>query len=106
MAISDRHLIAHLLRRAGFGATASELDSYASLGFKGAVNQLVDYDQVPNDAVDAQIAFMEGSLDLTKLDSIQQIWLYRMLNTARPLQEKMTLFWHNHFANANSKVGK
>ncbi|HEY3117538.1 MAG TPA: DUF1800 domain-containing protein [Chloroflexota bacterium] len=106
MAISDRRLIAHLLRRAGFGTTASELDAYAALGFTGAVNQLVDYSQVSDDSVEAQVAFMENSLDLTKLESIQQIWLYRMLNTARPLQEKMTLFWHDHLANANSKVGK
>jgi uncharacterized protein (DUF1800 family) len=47
---------------------------------------------------------MENSLDLNRIASEQTIWLYRMLHTARPLEEKMTLFWHNHFATSNTKV--
>src|SRR2546428_13122929 len=31
-------------------------------------------------------------------------WLFRMLYSARPLEEKMTLFWHNHFATGYSKI--
>src|SRR5262249_13188278 len=31
-------------------------------------------------------------------------WLYRMLYGQHPLLEKITLFWHNHFATSNSKV--
>ena len=31
-------------------------------------------------------------------------WLHRMLYSPHPLQEKMTLFWHNHFATSNAKV--
>jgi uncharacterized protein (DUF1800 family) len=31
-------------------------------------------------------------------------WLYRMLYSRHPLREKMTLFWHNHFATSNAKV--
>jgi uncharacterized protein (DUF1800 family) len=102
----ERRQIAHLLRRAGFGARPGELDAYARLGFNGAVARLVDYDQVPNTAVEQAVAVMEGELDLTRLPSIQQIWLYRMLHTTRPLQEKMVLFWHDHFATGNSKVGR
>src|SRR4029078_6507574 len=33
-------------------------------------------------------------------------WLDRMLKTRHPLREKMTLFWHNHFATSNAKVQK
>ncbi len=102
--LTERRRIGHLLRRTGFGATADDLTSYSQIGFDGAVQRLLDYQNVPNDAVDGQVAAMEGQLDLTKLPSIQTIWLYRILNTARPLEEKMTLFWHNHFATANYKV--
>jgi uncharacterized protein (DUF1800 family) len=34
----------------------------------------------------------------------RQRWLFRMLHTDRPLQEKMTLFWHNHFATGYTKI--
>ena len=103
--LTERRRIAHLLRRAGFGTTDSDMAFYSQLGFDASVQRLIDYQNVPNDQVEAQVAAMEGQLDMTKLPSIQAIWLYRILNTARPLEEKMTLFWHNHFATANYKVG-
>src|SRR6266498_4012751 len=103
---TDQRQIAHLLRRAGFGGSPSEVSDYLRLGFEGAVDRLVDFDRVSNDQLEAQVAAMESQLDLTKLPIIQQVWLYRMLATARPLEEKMTLFWHDHFATANSKVGR
>jgi len=103
---TDQRRIAHLLRRAGFGGSPGEVADYLRVGFDAAVDRLVDYDRVPNDDVEAQVAAMEGQLDITKLPPIQQIWLYRMLATARPLEEKMTLFWHDHFATANTKVGR
>ncbi|MBM2809875.1 MAG: hypothetical protein HW416_634 [Chloroflexi bacterium] len=104
--MTERRRIAHLLRRAGFGGSPEEIDRYLALGFNAAVDRLVDYGNVSNDAVEAQVAAMEASLNLTRLPSEQGIWLFRILNTARPLEEKMTLFWHNHFATANSKVGR
>jgi uncharacterized protein (DUF1800 family) len=103
--LTERRRIAHLLRRAGFGATAEETAAYSQIGFDAAVQRLLDYQSVPNDQVDSQVAVMEGQLDMTRLPSIQAIWMYRILNTSRPLEEKMTLFWHNHFATANFKVG-
>src|SRR5437764_14353050 len=83
---TDQRRTAHRLRRAGFGASPSEIADYLRLGCDGAVDRLVDYDATPNEAVEAQVATMEGQLDLTKLPPIQQIWLYRMLATARPLE--------------------
>jgi uncharacterized protein (DUF1800 family) len=38
------------------------------------------------------------------IDDARQRWLFRMVHTRRPLQEKMALFWHNHFATAYSKL--
>lgn len=104
--LTEGRRIGHLLRRAGFGASADELITYASLGFDAVVRRLVDYDRVPNDALDERVKTLEAELDLARLPPIQTIWLTRMLHTARPLEEKMTLFWHDHFATANSKVAR
>jgi hypothetical protein len=101
--MTERQLIAHLLRRAGFGATPAELDFYTSLGFDAAVDRLVNYDQVDNSPLDARLS--AANYDLTRMSGIQQWWLLRMLHTARPLEEKLTLFWHDHWACNNDKVG-
>ena len=101
----------HLLRRAGFGATPQELDEYASLSTGAAIERLVNYDSLPDD-VDARIgtpnhvgvtargAFAPN----TNITDARQRWLFRMVHSRRPLQEKMALFWHNHFATAYSKI--
>jgi uncharacterized protein (DUF1800 family) len=103
--------LAHLLRRAGFGATQQELSRYAALGYDAAVDRLVDFEAIP-DTVDSNIGkpgfagttargvFSPGAV----IADSRQRWLFRMLHSERPLQEKMTLFWHNHFATAYSKL--
>jgi hypothetical protein len=95
-------LTAHLLRRAGFGAGLDELAQYRQLGYQGAVDQLVNYAQVDNSALDSAMP----TLDLTQKgpQQISAAWMHRMLHTARPLEEKMTLFWHGHFATGDNKV--
>src|ERR671938_359701 len=55
------------------------------------------------DDVDERVAAHE--LDLSRPDGVRQAWLYRMLYTRRPLQEKMVLFWHGHLTSAASKIG-
>jgi uncharacterized protein (DUF1800 family) len=105
-----RSQVAHLLRRAGFGATQAELDQYTALGFSGAVDRLLNPEQVDDSATDQLVAPLALSSDPTDPTARKQIeaakfyWLNRMVYTQRPLQEKLTLFWHNHFATANSKV--
>ena len=105
------HLIEHLLRRAGFGASPRELADYVDLGFDGAVAELVDYEEVP-DVVDswigktgyAAVTARGQFLPAQNITDARQRWLFRMVHSPRPLQEKMTLFWHNHFATAYSKI--
>jgi uncharacterized protein (DUF1800 family) len=97
--------IAHLLRRAGFGATEAELAQYVSLGFDGALDRLLNPAQVDDSATDQLLQPLTAGLgDPKKIEPAKFWWLSRMLYTQRPLQEKMTLFWHDHFATANSKV--
>ena len=104
-------LLAHLLRRAGFGASPSDLATFARLSYGQAVNRLINYQSVP-DAVDSRIG-TPGYIGTTStgpfspntvINDARQRWLFRMLHSERPLQEKMTLFWHNHFATGFSKV--
>ena len=95
MALDSEHTrVAHLLRRAGFGPSEQELNEYAQLGFDGAVSRLVNYDAIPE--TPDRLAPEEVGL--------QVWWLDKMVHTARPLQEKMTLFWHGHLTSALRKV--
>src|SRR6476469_10102711 len=104
-------VIAHLLRRAGFGASNAELAAYSQLSYSEAVDRLINYDALP-DAVDANIG-KPGFVGTTSrgafspntvADDARQRWLFRMVHSDRPLQEKMTLFWHHYFATGLSKV--
>ncbi len=101
----QRQLISHLLRRAGFGATPTELDQYVQLGYDGSVDQLLNYDQSADDYPSFDISAETANRRRSVAD-LQLWWLNRILTTKRPLQEKMTLFWHGHFATAASKVNR
>jgi uncharacterized protein (DUF1800 family) len=86
---------AHLYRRAGFAATPALLAKSLNQGFDQTVASLLKPDKkMPKPGKKAQ-------QDLWRL---QTWWLARMVKSPHPLTEKMTLFWHNHFATANSKV--
>ena len=104
MAESDIALMAHLMRRAGFGATRDELEAYVAKGYEATVDELVHPDKQP----DVEFDLMERSLpeygELAGIESNQQAWVYRMVNTKRPLQEKMTLFWHGILCTGFAKI--
>jgi uncharacterized protein (DUF1800 family) len=104
-------LLEHLLRRAGFGASREQLVPYLRRGLTHSVDLLLDYEGI-EDTVDgfigtpgyAGVTAQGGFTPNTSVAHARQRWLFRMIHTRRPLQEKMTLFWHNHFATAYSKV--
>ena len=102
---AERELLAHLFRRAGFGASGDELDIFCAIGYEGTVEKLLTLDS--EEAVDEYsllrrhpITEVPGGASGTG----QANWLYFMLNTRRHLQEKMELFWHHVFATGNAKV--
>jgi uncharacterized protein (DUF1800 family) len=113
MARGREQHIEHLLRRAGFGATEEEVERYAQMPYVSAVERLIDFDRVDDD-VDARIGqpgmagvtarASGGFQPNTNIDDARQRWLFRMVHSRRPLQEKMALFWHNHFATAYLKI--
>src|ERR1700676_4896450 len=95
--------IGHLLRRAGFGATSDELTLYRNLGYTGSVDRLLNYSQVPDDAMESRLKAL--NLNLNSPVDQQRWWLLRMAWTQRPLLEKMTLFWHGVLTSSFRKVG-
>ena len=101
----------HLLRRAGFGASAADVETYRDMSPAAAVAHLVDYAGRPDD-VDERIGRPDHVQVSTNnlfapdidIDDARQRWMFRMVHSRRPLQEKMAMFWHNHFATAYSKL--
>jgi len=101
---TDTSLIAHLLRRAGFGSSYDELQEYSELGYEAAVEKLLNPKSQANfdyyefirrhPAADNPPGLLPGQLK----------YFYFLLNTQRPLEEKMALFWHHVFATGYSKV--
>jgi uncharacterized protein (DUF1800 family) len=100
---------AHLARRMGFGSPPDEINNLVLMGREQAVDFLINFDQIDNSQLDRLIAKsfdFSNPNDPNKFNrsELQRWWITRMIYTARPFEEKMTLFWHNHFATAASKV--
>lgn len=104
-------MVEHVLRRMGFGASSADLQTFGRVPLVAAVGYLLNYDRAPAD-IDAKIndaAYVgvttrgQFSPD-TVINDARQRWLFRMVHSQRPLQEKLALFWHNHFATAYSKI--
>ncbi len=119
---------AHLLRRAGFGGTPEQIDYLVGLGRDESVDLLVDYQHTeqddpayPADAFPDRPPPLRGIVGMTEQQrravtqsvvrlgaghatAMRDWWLRRMIVTARPLEEKMTLFWHGHFTSGMREV--
>ena len=100
---ADAGKITHLLRRAGFGPSPADLSVYLDLGVSGAIDRLINYSSVAND-VDQRLASFNFQFN-TRANLIRW-WLARMTLTQRPLEEKMTLFWHGVLTSSFAKIGK
>ncbi len=95
-----REKAAHLFRRAGFGGLQAEIDKAVSDGLEATVDSLVNYEMVSNAALEERLR----SIDVSTQRGPAMWWLVRMLETKRPLEERLTFFWHDHFATAIQKV--
>ncbi len=110
MARTQLHL-EHLFRRGGFGASPGELAALGNMSMSQGISYLLNYEEQPDD-VDSKIGqpnyinFVSRGASGANIiiEDARQRWLFRMIHSQRPLQEKMALFWHNHFATAYSKI--
>jgi uncharacterized protein (DUF1800 family) len=97
--------MAHLMRRAGFGATREELEARVAKGYEASVEELLNTEgQEELDRIEMMRyhpwAWRPGTLP--GMGAAE--WLHDLVNTKRPLEEKMALFWHGIFATGVSKV--
>jgi uncharacterized protein (DUF1800 family) len=100
----DLAKVGHLYRRAAFGATWDELQTALRDGPDKAIDRLLNGH---GDAAAFEKETKPLADTVAKANNGPQArawWLYRMLYTPHPLRERMTLFWHNHFATSNAKV--
>ena len=104
MSDTDIPLMAHLMRRAGFGATRDELEVLAVNGYDTTVDELLHPEDAPDVAEDLLHRYDPGFDYASNHNVAASHWLYRMINTMRPLEEKMALFCHGLFATGGSKV--
>jgi uncharacterized protein (DUF1800 family) len=106
----DLARVGHLHRRAGFAPPWTILQRDLRDGPAASVARLLDGEPTAGDgqsaeAFEAMLDAMAGQLaQAASLSRLQGIWLYRMIFTPHPLRERMTLFWHNHFATSHAKV--
>ena len=127
----NRVKAAHLLNRAGFGGTPEEVARLASMPFEAALNEIFNYESI-QDVAFPEIDFLpiremyaallrlrgaradehtirEAVRELQranarKFQEIRAVWIQRMIQTKRPLLEKMALFWHGHLVSGIPEV--
>ncbi|MDQ2943536.1 MAG: DUF1800 domain-containing protein, partial [Candidatus Dormibacteraeota bacterium] len=98
---SESARVMHLLRRASFGYTPSQLESALSDGFNRTVDKLIETQPAEPPAL-AAATTPGGRFAVAQL---QLWWLDHMLSTSTPFAERMALFWHGHFTSDYRKVG-
>ena len=102
MELTNRALAAHLSRRAGFGATPGELDSYCDIEYEQLVEELIN--KVDSSHISDHLIFRRH-VDLHTMQGHNAAyWAYRMISTDNPFVEKIALFWHGVFATAENKL--
>lgn len=115
----DDDAVRHLLRRVGVEPSADDVEYYGGLGLDLAVDTLTHPERVPYNLVAprwatrdfddlAEAAYAgdtEPMIDPgSQLAELREWWIQRIWHTRRPLEEKLTLFWHSHFATQADRV--
>jgi uncharacterized protein (DUF1800 family) len=105
----ERRRVARLFARAGFGASVDEIDQAATKGYAAAVEELLAFPAASGRPDEVTVLTLEAGAPANESEAFsmavyQRWWLDRMSATRFPLEEKLTLYWHNHFATGFSKV--
>jgi hypothetical protein len=115
----DRKAVTHLFRRAAFGPSPADTTRALADGFPRTLDRLTAGEPDAADRLamceDAGRYLLDGGRIRLGFDfnnnptdpavPVRAWWLYTILEGGHPLREKLTLFWHNHFATSYSKVG-
>jgi uncharacterized protein (DUF1800 family) len=105
----ERRRVARLFARAGFGASVDEIDQAAARGYAATVDSLLAFPPAAGRPDEVTVLTLEAGAPANESEAFsmavyQRWWLDRMSATRFPLEEKLTLYWHNHFATGFSKV--
>jgi uncharacterized protein (DUF1800 family) len=100
----DLRKVAHLHRRAGFGATRAEMIRDRAAGPDVSIERLFHPAALPAEEAEAIESLRHTARSSSNLDLLKVCWLNRILHGPDPLREKLTVFWHGHFATSNKKV--
>ena len=103
MADKDIALMAHLMRRAGFGATYEELEARVAKGYEATVEELLNPESQPAIDRDVLMRVQPQWVSQAGIEGQQEEWTFRMINTKRPLEEKIALFWHQILCTGHAK---
>jgi len=103
MADQDIALMAHLMRRAGFGAPYAELEARVAKGYEATVEELLHPEAQPELDFDVMMRYKTEWVSKAGLEGQQEEWAFRMINTKRPLEEKIALFWHGILCTGHAK---
>lgn len=96
---------AHLFRRTAFAAPWNETAAAVKETPDAVVDRLLRPNEDAEHAFEEEIAKLEeGVLASSEPRQLKGLWLYSMVNSPHPLRERLTLFWHDHFATSNAKV--
>ena len=104
MADQDVGLMAHLMRRAAFGASRDEIEARVARGYDRTVEELLNPQDQPDVEHDLMLRMHPSYYQAGAIEVNVQSWIYRMINTPRQLEEKMALFWHMIFCAGHSKI--
>ncbi|TWT45815.1 hypothetical protein RAS1_22480 [Phycisphaerae bacterium RAS1] len=124
----DRAAAAHLLRRAAFGGSPAEIDRVFAMGVEAAVDYLVEYEKTAyapappaldplvleevdreerrrlSDQERQQLQQQRQQAERRSHEETRLWWIERMVESPRPFEERMTLFWHGHFTSGAREV--
>ena len=100
----DVAVIAHLLRRAGFGATRDQIDQYTAKGYEATVEELLNPQHAEPDDQDLMDRYFIASVEARAPGHADPQWAWRLATSAKPLEEKIALFWHGLLAVGGVKL--
>ena len=104
MADKDLALMAHLFRRAGFGASRDEIEARVAQGYDNVVEELLNPGDEPGIPVDELFRYFPVYVESSDFAVAASELAYRMINSKHQLQEKIALFWHTVLCSADSKL--